>query len=75
MEEGADGRRAAAGLGGGVVLPSVSREETGVGWAGLRLGWARPSRAQCIFFKNVPRKIIRRKINKSPKKIKQIFPV
>ena len=55
--------------GGGRVL----EKERGAG--GPALGWAAARSGVARFFKYVPRKKIRRKINKNPKKIKQIFPV
>ena len=68
------GQAPATGL--GLPCPPWTRQrrrvlgkERGAGWAGglARLGSARRARA---FFLNVPRKNIRRKINRSPKNIK-----
>ena len=50
-EEGRSSQGGCRARGGGVVLPSVSREETGAGWAGARLGFGPVGRRAVFFLK------------------------
>ena len=69
------GKAAAAVLeadSGAVAALAYAGRRRGVG---RRLGWASARSGAAQFFFKTFRRKIRRKINKNPKKIKQIFPV